>query len=54
VAHADVSGSVLLDRSQELGRLLRSLESAAAAEGSAVLVEGPGGIGKTELVLAAQ
>ena len=43
----------LLDRDRELGEILERLEAARTGAGSALVVEGPGGIGKTELLLAA-
>jgi DNA-binding CsgD family transcriptional regulator len=43
----------LLERERELGEMLERLDSARAGSGSALVVEGPGGIGKTELLLAA-
>jgi DNA-binding CsgD family transcriptional regulator/DNA-binding transcriptional ArsR family regulator len=51
---APVTERLLLDRDEELGQVAERLESACVGAGSAVLVEGPGGIGKTELVLAAE
>src|SRR5688500_18565742 len=51
---APVTERLLLDRDKELGQVVERLESACAGSGSAVLVEGPGGIGKTELLLAAE
>lgn len=51
---APVTERLLLDRDDELGEIVERLESARAGSGSAVLVEGPGGIGKTELLLAAE
>lgn len=47
------AGTGLLERERELEEILERLESARAGAGSALLVEGPGGIGKTELLLAA-
>jgi DNA-binding CsgD family transcriptional regulator len=44
----------LLDRDRELGEILERLEAARTGAGSALVVEGPGGIGKTELLLAAE
>ena len=43
----------LLDRDRELGEILDCLEAARSGAGLALVVEGPGGIGKTELLLAA-
>jgi DNA-binding CsgD family transcriptional regulator/predicted negative regulator of RcsB-dependent stress response len=43
----------LLDRDRELGEILECLEAARSGTGLALVVEGPGGIGKTELLLAA-
>jgi predicted ATPase len=51
-AQRDTSVRLLLDRERELGEVLERLEAARAGSGSALLVEGPGGIGKTELLLA--
>ncbi|MGH3993508.1 MAG: AAA family ATPase, partial [Pseudonocardiaceae bacterium] len=45
---------LLLDRERELAEIVERLESARAGSGSAMLVEGPGGIGKTELLLASE
>ncbi len=50
---ADASGT-LVEREQELDRLRALLTAAAGGQGSAVLVEGPAGIGKTTLVSAAR
>jgi DNA-binding CsgD family transcriptional regulator/predicted negative regulator of RcsB-dependent stress response len=43
----------LLNRDRELGEILECLDAARSGAGSALVVEGPGGIGKTELLLAA-
>ena len=51
---APVTERPLLDREAELDAVVARLESACGGSGSAVLVEGPGGIGKTELLLAAE
>jgi DNA-binding CsgD family transcriptional regulator len=51
---APVTERLLLDREKELGQVVERLESACEGSGSALLVEGPGGIGKTELLLAAE
>jgi DNA-binding CsgD family transcriptional regulator len=51
---APVTERLLLDREKELGQVVERLESACGGSGSALLVEGPGGIGKTELLLAAE
>ncbi len=51
---APVTERLLLDREDELVAIVERLESACGGAGSAVLVEGPGGIGKTELLLAAE
>jgi DNA-binding CsgD family transcriptional regulator/predicted negative regulator of RcsB-dependent stress response len=51
---APVTERLLLDREQELGQVVERLELACGGAGSALLVEGPGGIGKTELLLAAE
>lgn len=50
---APVTERLLFDREKELGVIVERLEAARAGSGSAVVVEGPGGIGKTELLLAA-
>ena len=44
----------LLDRDRELGEIVERLDAARTGAGSALVVEGPGGIGKTELLLAAE
>jgi predicted ATPase len=44
----------LLDRDRELREIRERLDAARAGTGSALVVEGPGGIGKTELLLAAE
>ena len=44
----------LLERDRELGEIFERLEAARTGAGSALVVEGPGGIGKTELLLAAE
>ncbi len=46
-------GGVLLERERELARIGQCLERARAGEGSALIVEGPAGIGKTVLLAAA-
>lgn len=51
---APVTERLLLDRERELAEVVERLESACGGSGSVLLVEGPGGIGKTELLLAAQ
>jgi DNA-binding CsgD family transcriptional regulator len=43
----------LLERERELDEIRDRLESARAGAGSTLVVEGPGGIGKTELLIAA-
>ena len=43
------SGVALLERERELAALREGLESACAGEGSLLLIEGPAGVGKTEL-----
>lgn len=43
---------VLLEREAELAELARGLEGAIAGDGGAVLIEGPAGIGKSELIAA--
>ncbi|HEX6518831.1 MAG TPA: AAA family ATPase [Streptosporangiaceae bacterium] len=47
-------GGVLLERDQELARIGQCLERARAGEGSALILEGPAGIGKTVLLAAAR
>jgi predicted ATPase len=44
----------LLERREELGEIRASAQAVAAGEGRAVVLEGPAGIGKTELVTAAR
>ncbi len=44
----------LLERSEELGDIRASAQAVAAGEGRAVVLEGPAGIGKTELLAAAR
>lgn len=51
---AQTSARLLLDRERELAEVVGRLEAARAGSGSALLVEGPGGIGKTELMLASE
>jgi DNA-binding CsgD family transcriptional regulator/predicted negative regulator of RcsB-dependent stress response len=51
---APVSERLLLDREKELGEVVDRLQAACSGSGSAMLLEGPGGIGKTELLLAAE
>jgi predicted ATPase len=51
---APVTERLLLERDKELGEVAERLEAACRGSGSAMLVEGPGGIGKTELLLAAE
>lgn len=46
-------GGVFLERDRELERIGRCLERAKAGDGSALMVEGPAGIGKTVLLAAA-
>jgi predicted ATPase len=53
-ATAVARGELLLDREAELGVIGRCLDSACAGNGSVLLVEGPAGIGTTELLLAAR
>src|SRR4051794_2167178 len=43
----------LLERVEELAELLRAIGSARGGRGQAVVVDGPAGIGKTELLLSA-
>ena len=45
-------GPVLLERDQELNRLRTALAEAAAGRGSAVLLFGEAGVGKTSVVRA--
>ena len=45
---------LLLERNAELQRVEHALELAAAGEGSLLVIEGPGGIGKTELLETAR
>jgi tetratricopeptide (TPR) repeat protein len=47
-------GQALLERDAALGRIDHRLRAAIAGGGSLLLVEGPAGIGKTRLVVAAQ
>jgi predicted ATPase len=44
----------LLDRDREVGHVLERLAAAREGTGSLLLIEGPSGIGKTELLLAAR
>ena len=53
VGRAAPTSPRLLDRDRELGEIVDRLDAARAGAGSALVVEGPGGIGKTELLLAA-
>jgi DNA-binding CsgD family transcriptional regulator len=46
--------AVLLEREQELGIVAERLQRAREGEGTVVLIEGPAGAGKTELVRAAR
>ncbi len=48
-----VEARTLLERAREVEQIAAALESARAGTGVLVLVEGPAGIGKTELLLAA-
>jgi hypothetical protein len=50
---AQVELDELLERGAELGAIRAGAEAVAAGEGRAVVVDGPAGIGKTALVLAA-
>ena len=53
MTHGELGG--LLERSEELGAIRVAAQAVAAdGEGRAVVVEGPAGIGKTELVAAAR
>jgi DNA-binding CsgD family transcriptional regulator len=47
-------GHALLERDAALGRIDQRLREAVAGGGSLLLIEGPAGIGKTRLVLAAE
>jgi DNA-binding CsgD family transcriptional regulator len=47
-------GGILLERDGELERIRRCLQRAQEAKGSALVVEGPAGIGKTVLLAAAR
>src|SRR6476620_9076220 len=44
----------LLERDEELGRVVAALRRARAGEGTLVVVEGPAGMGKTLLLRAAR
>jgi DNA-binding CsgD family transcriptional regulator/tetratricopeptide (TPR) repeat protein len=44
----------LLERESELGEIVRHLDAVGAGGGRVLLIEGPGGIGKTQLLLAAR
>ena len=46
--------SALREREHELGALRERLEGACVGEGTLLLVEGPAGVGKTELVREAR
>ena len=50
---AVVGGQALLERDSALAQVDQRLGGAVAGEGSLLLVEGPAGIGKTHLILAA-
>ncbi len=52
MTHGELGG--LLERSEELGAIGDSAQAVAAGKGRAVVVEGPAGIGKTELLAAAR
>jgi hypothetical protein len=47
-------GQALLERNAALGRIDQRLREAIAGAGSLLVLEGPAGIGKTRLVLAAE
>lgn len=47
-------GLALLERDAALARIDQSLREASAGGGSLLLLEGPAGIGKTRMVLAAE
>jgi DNA-binding CsgD family transcriptional regulator len=51
---ADAAGRPLLERRQELARIESALAGARAGGGRFVVVEGPAGIGKTALLVAAR
>jgi hypothetical protein len=48
------TGVALIEREQELGAMREGLDRAHAGEGAVLLVEGPAGVGKTELVREAR
>ncbi|MEA2123488.1 MAG: ATPase domain, partial [Solirubrobacteraceae bacterium] len=50
----DVADVRLFEREGEVARIDEALREARAGTGTLVLIEGPGGIGKTELVLVAR
>jgi predicted ATPase len=50
--HSGASSAVLLERASELARLEEAVVAAMAGKPRVVLVEGPAGIGKTELLRA--
>jgi DNA-binding CsgD family transcriptional regulator len=54
VQGAAEGGGVLVERDRELERIARCMQRAQEGRGSALLVEGPGGIGKTALLAAAR
>jgi DNA-binding CsgD family transcriptional regulator len=54
VTQAEGGGPALLERDAALARIDQSLREAIAGSGSLLVVEGPAGIGKTRLVLAAE
>jgi DNA-binding CsgD family transcriptional regulator len=49
-----VAGEALLERERELGAIASRIETVRDGTGSALFVEGPAGIGKTELLRAAR
>ena len=53
-ARAERGEARLLDRDREVGHVLERLAAAREGTGSLLLIEGPSGIGKTELLLAAR
>src|SRR5947207_5674112 len=53
MTQAEGAGPALLERDAALTRIDQSLREAIAGSGSLLLIEGPAGIGKTRLVLAA-
>ena len=54
MTQAEGGGPALLERDAALARIDQSLREAIAGSGSLLVIEGPAGIGKTRLVLAAE